>query len=385
MPVVMLVVGTRPEAIKMAPVAQAIQACPELSLHLCASGQHDEMLFQALSLFDLTPDSNLAVMRPAQTLNGLMQAMIQALDQDMSRVAPDLVMVHGDTATCFAASLAAFHRRVPVAHVEAGLRTGNIASPWPEEAYRSMVARIARRHYAPTESARHNLLREQVAPDSILVTGNTVIDALAWMKSRLDRQGYRPAAPSPLAALRDDARLVLITGHRRENHGEGIRTICTAIAALAARYPDVDLVYPVHLNPAIKDVVEHALAGISNVLLVPPQDYRDFVWLMGRASLILTDSGGIQEEAPALGVPVLVMREHTERSDALNAGTVILTGSDSDAIVAASARLLDDEKARRRMGAIPNPYGSGDAASQIIDDLHDWLAHTLEAHEAGDA
>lgn len=373
MPVVMLVVGTRPEAIKMAPVALAIHSSAILSLHLCASGQHDEMLDQALSLFNLVPDSNLAVMTPSQTLNGLMQALLGRLDSVMAEVMPDLVVVHGDTATCFAASLAAFQRKVPVAHVEAGLRTGNIDSPWPEEAYRSMVARIARRHYAPTPSARDNLLREQVAPGSILVTGNTVIDALMWMKDSLDAHGYRPWPDSPLARLRTGARRVLITGHRRENHGEGIRTICQAIAELAGRYPDTDFVYPVHLNPAIKDVAERELANLPNVHLTPPQDYRDFVWLMGGATLILTDSGGLQEEAPALGVPVLVMREHTERIDALDAGTVMLTGSASDAIVAVASRLLDTPEERQRIAQIPNPYGQGDAADKIVRDMESWL------------
>ncbi|MGQ7247826.1 non-hydrolyzing UDP-N-acetylglucosamine 2-epimerase [Halomonas sp. V046] len=371
---VMLVIGTRPEAIKMAPVARALLSARDFSLHLCTSGQHREMLHQALALFHLRPDADLGVMQPNQTLNGLMQAMIGALDVELDRVSPELVMVHGDTATCFAASLAAFHQHIPVVHVEAGLRTGDLQSPWPEEAYRSLVARLAVRHYAPTTSARDNLVAEGITPARIRITGNTVIDALTWMSATLTEAHYVPGASSPLRQIRHHAPLVLITGHRRENHGQAMASICDAIAMLAERYPDTDFVYPVHLNPAVKDVVSGRLGGIVNVLLVPPQDYRDFVWLMGRATLILTDSGGIQEEAPSLGVPVLVMRQHSERHDALAAGTVILVGSATDDIVVAVSRLLDDPEARRQMSSRANPYGDGLAAATIINDLRDWLS-----------
>lgn len=370
----MLVVGTRPEAIKMAPVAQAILGASDFTLHLCATGQHREMLHQALALFQLRPNTDLAIMRPKQTLNDVIQTMIGALDKELEHISPDVVMVHGDTATCFAGALAAFHRRIPVVHVEAGLRTGDIQSPWPEEAYRSLVARLAARHYAPTVSAQDNLIAEGIPASRIRVTGNTVIDALTWMSKTLANEHYSPSVTSPLKHMRAGAPMVLITGHRRENHGSGMLSICDAIESLACHYPDTDFVYPVHLNPAVKDVVNERLSDITNVLLVPPQGYREFVWLMQQATLILTDSGGIQEEAPSLGVPVLVMRQHTERHDALTAGTVSLVGSDTASIVAAVSRLLDDPAARQKVAAISNPYGDGTAATTILDDLRNWLS-----------
>ncbi|SHF70756.1 UDP-N-acetylglucosamine 2-epimerase (non-hydrolysing) [Modicisalibacter ilicicola DSM 19980] len=370
----MMVVGTRPEAIKMAPLAHALNRSTEFSLHLCATGQHRGMLDQVLELFALEADSNLAVMTENQTLNGLQARLMTGLDRVYQDVEPELVLVHGDTATCFAATLAAFHRRIPVAHVEAGLRTNNILSPWPEEAYRQMTAVLATLHFAPTASARDNLLRGGAAADAIRVTGNTVIDALLWMRRRLKSERWSPAPDSPLATLRDDSRVVLITGHRRENFGQGFESICQAIKQLAQRYPDVDFVYPVHLNPAVNGVVRPLLGGLPNVILTAPLDYPHFVWLMDRASLILTDSGGVQEEAPALGKPVLVLRNETERVDAQAAGTVRLVGSRTSRIVEETERLLDSPVDYQKMASVKNPYGDGHACERILERLTTYFA-----------
>ncbi|AYC32034.1 UDP-N-acetylglucosamine 2-epimerase (non-hydrolyzing) [Pseudomonas cavernae] len=375
---VMMVFGTRPEAIKMAPLARELRQRPEIELYVCVTGQHREMLQQVLDAFELQVDENLQVMTEGQTLNGLSQQLLGRLDQVYEAQQPEIVLVHGDTTTSFVAALAAFHRHIPVAHVEAGLRTGDVNSPWPEEANRHLTAVIASLHFPPTRRARDNLLREWVPLEQMEVTGNTVIDALQWMRAHLDEVNWQPAAGSPLAALPKAGRLVLITGHRRENFGKGFERICQAIAALADKYPDVLFVYPVHLNPQVQQPVHALLGGRANIRLIPPQDYPSFVWLMGRSHLILTDSGGIQEEAPSLGKPVLVMRRDTERPSAVAAGTVRLVGTNPQRIVTETSLLLDDVNEYQQMSQASNPYGDGHASEHIADRLILWLH---EQHE----
>lgn len=370
---VMMVFGTRPEAIKMAPLARELRQSPAVDLHICVTGQHREMLQQVLHTFELEVEQDLAVMSQGQTLNGLSRELLNGLDQAYARVRPALVLVHGDTTTSMVATLAAFHRQIPVAHVEAGLRTGNLRSPWPEEANRRMTGVLADLHFAPTARSRDNLRNEGVPSANIEVTGNTVIDALLWMREHLRRSAWKPAAGSALRALPEAARVVLITGHRRENLGRGFERICRAVARLAERYPDVQFVYPVHLNPQVREVVYGLLSGRDNVQLIEPLDYRTFVWLMDRASLILTDSGGVQEEAPSLGKPVLVMRRTTERPEAVEAGTVRLVGTQEQSIVDEASRLLDDPQAYAQMSQAHNPYGDGQASARIVRRLVRWL------------
>ena len=364
-PRLLLIFGTRPEAIKMAPLLHALQTDGGFEVRLCVTAQHRQMLDEVLELFELRADRDLDVMTEGQSLNGLCARLLERLDGVMAAEQPDLVLVHGDTSTCFMASLAAFQRGIDVAHVEAGLRTGNLQAPWPEEANRRLTAVLTHLHFAPTESARSNLLSEGVADTAICVTGNTVVDALQWMCRHLEELGWRPSA-GPLAQLPEGTPLVLITGHRRENFGEGFEQICRALAELARRYPQVQFVYPVHLNPQVQEPVHRLLDGISNLKLLPPQDYRHFVWLMQRASLILTDSGGVQEEAPSLHKPVLLMRATTERPEALAAGCVRLVGTDAERIVAEVSRLLDDPAAAQAMRSANNPYGDGQACRRIL-------------------
>ncbi len=369
---IQMVFGTRPEAIKMAPLARLLRNWPGVELFVCSTGQHREMLRQVLEAFELEVDEDLDLMTQGQTLNGLSQQLLLHLDESYARVRPDMVLVHGDTTTSFIAALAAFHRQIAIGHVEAGLRTGDLRSPWPEEANRSLTGVLADLHFAPTADARDNLLREGRSPASIEVTGNTVIDALLWMRDHQRASQWQPAADSPLAALDSDKRLVLITGHRRENFGKGFEQICQALAELAGRYPQVQFVYPVHLNPQVRGPVHALLDGLSNIHLVAPQDYPNFVWLMDRAHLILTDSGGVQEEAPALGKPVLVLREVTERPAVLEGGTVLLVGTDPVRIVAQTARLLDDAEAYRAMNRVFTPFGDGHASEKIAQRLTRW-------------
>lgn len=364
-PRLLLIFGTRPEAIKMAPLLHALQTDGGFKVRLCVTAQHRQMLDEVLELFELRADRDLDVMTEGQSLNGLCARLLERLDGVMAAEQPDLVLVHGDTSTCFMASLAAFQRGIAVAHVEAGLRTGNLQAPWPEEANRRLTAVLTHLHFAPTESARSNLLAEGVADTAICVTGNTVVDALQWMCRHLEELGWRPSA-GPLAQLPEGAPLVLITGHRRENFGEGFEQICRALAELARRYPQVQFFYPVHLNPQVQEPVHRLLDGISNLKLLPPQDYRHFVWLMQRASLILTDSGGVQEEAPSLHKPVLLMRATTERPEAVAAGCVRLVGTDAARIVAEVSRLLDDPAAAQAMRSANNPYGDGQACRRIL-------------------
>ncbi|MDD1012636.1 non-hydrolyzing UDP-N-acetylglucosamine 2-epimerase [Pseudomonas rubra] len=370
---VMMVFGTRPEAIKMAPLARVLRQWPGIELNICSSGQHREMLQQILQDFGLSVDEDLQVMTQNQTLNGLSRQLLDQLDDAYARVQPDIVLVHGDTTTSFIAALAAFNRQIPIGHVEAGLRTGNLKAPWPEEANRRLTGVIADLHFPPTTKSRDNLLREGVVLENIEVTGNTVIDALLWMREHLHNSQWHPAPESPLAQLRNDQRMVLITGHRRENFGQGFERICLALAELALRYPDVQFVYPVHLNPQVQKAVYGLLSHQSNILLVAPQDYQHFVWLMSRAYLILTDSGGVQEEAPALGKPLLVLRKVTERPSVLEGGTVLLVGTQTERIVKETSRLLDDNDAYQRMSRVFSPYGDGHASERIAERLSRWL------------
>ncbi|MFM9965553.1 MAG: non-hydrolyzing UDP-N-acetylglucosamine 2-epimerase [Planctomycetaceae bacterium] len=361
----LLVFGTRPEAIKMAPV---VQACRERESQIepivCVTGQHREMLAQVTDYFGIHHDVDLDVMQSNQTLSGLTARCIERIDGVLERTQPQCVVAQGDTTTVMCASLAAFYRRVPFVHVEAGLRTSDIFSPWPEEMNRRVASLSTALHCAPTDRSRQNLLREGIADSAIHVTGNTVIDALLWAAARERSDGSRWAESYSWLG---DRRMVLITGHRRENFGGGFENICRAISELAGRFPNVAFLYPVHLNPNVQEPVRRILSGRDNVHLLPPAPYPEFVWLMDRSTLILTDSGGVQEEAPSLKKPILVMRDTTERPEALDAGAVELVGTDSTRIVAAVSRLLSDpvEYARRQIEH--NPYGDGHAAARIVD------------------
>lgn len=370
--------GTRPEAIKMAPVHRAIERSPDLCPLLVATGQHDEMLSQVLELFELVPDHALRVMRPDQSLASLTARLIEAIDGVLAAGSIDCCLVQGDTTTAMVAALAAFYRRIPVGHVEAGLRTRDVHTPFPEELDRRIVGRIADLHFAPTETNRANLEREGVSPSRVFVTGNTVIDALGL---ELERQGAGGAAEEVRGRLEtalgpgwDEAPFVLITGHRRENFGRGFEEICAAISELSTRLPDHAFVYPVHLNPNVREPVERLLGGRPNVRLVPPQGYSEFVALMQACHLVLTDSGGVQEEAPSLGKPVLVMRDETERVEAVEAGTVRLVGPSRERIVAGVLELVLDPSAYERMARASNPYGDGRSAERIARHVTDFLA-----------
>jgi len=370
---VMLVFGTRPEAIKMAPLALLLANDPRFDCRICVTGQHRQMLDQVLHLFNLDVAHDLAIMRPQQDLSDVTSAVLLGMRDVFKSFTPDIVLVHGDTATTFSTTLAAYYHQIPVGHVEAGLRTHNLYSPWPEEGNRKLTGALAALHFAPTESSAANLRAEGVAGQAIVVTGNTVIDALLQVVGQLrDNAELRATIAADLPALPEGRRMILVTGHRRESFGGGFERICEALAKVAAQFPDVDIIYPVHLNPSVQEPVNRLLAGIANVRLIPPQDYLPFVYLMDRAHLLLTDSGGVQEEAPSLGKPVLVMRDTTERPEAVEAGTVKLVGTDVDAIVAAIAQLLTDEDEYARMSFAHNPYGDGAASGRIVDGLVAW-------------
>jgi UDP-N-acetylglucosamine 2-epimerase len=362
---VMVVFGTRPEAIKMAPVVAALKSTPGVQTLVAVSAQHRQMLDQVLELFGIVPDDDLDLMAPNQALPELFGRILTGMHEVIERRRPDLVLVHGDTSTTLATALAAYYARVPIGHVEAGLRTGNLYAPWPEEANRRLVAPLAAVHFAPTERSRANLIDEGVAPPSIEVTGNTVIDALLDVAARIEREpDLRHRLEDMFPFLDPSRKLVLVTGHRRENFGDGFEQICNALKQLATR-GDVQIVYPTHLNPNVQEPVNRILAGLPNVHLLPPQDYLPFVYLMSRSHFILTDSGGVQEEAPSLGKPVLVLRLTTERPEALEAGTVRLVGTDADRILEESTRLLDDREFHQSMARAHNPYGDGHAANRI--------------------
>jgi UDP-N-acetylglucosamine 2-epimerase (non-hydrolysing) len=369
---VLLVFGTRPEAIKMAPVYAVLKATPSLDVRVAVTAQHREMLDQVLRLFGIKPDYDLNVMKPGQGLSEITAAVLAGLKPVLEEYAPDLVLVHGDTTTTLSASLAAYYQQIPVGHVEAGLRTCNIYSPWPEEINRKVTGTIARLHFAPTEKAASNLKSEAVPADQISITGNTVIDALLQVVERLENVPQKSAAFDEEFGIDPTKRLILVTGHRRENFGGGFERICSALATIAKR-EDVQIIYPVHLNPKVKGPVEISLGELERVKLIEPQDYLPFVHLMRRADIILTDSGGVQEEAPSLGKPVLVMRDTTERPEAVDAGTVKLVGTNANMIVRETTKLLDDQSAYETMSRAHNPYGDGLASKRIRDAVLSFL------------
>lgn len=377
---VMLVFGTRPEAIKMAPLVKEFQKYPEeFQTIVCVTGQHREMLDQVLHIFDIQPDYDLNIMKQGQDLYDVTARVLTGMREVLDETHPDIILVHGDTTTSTAAALAAFYQKIPVGHVEAGLRTHNIYSPWPEEMNRQITGRIATYHFAPTSLSRQNLLQENISDEKITITGNTVIDALYWVvqkikenktleekiKNIIVKSGYT------VNRLEEGKKLVLITGHRRENFGDGFISICKAIKSLTEKYPGVDFIYPMHLNPNVRKPI-HEIFGteqLPNIFFIEPLEYLSFVYLMGKSTLVLTDSGGIQEEAPGLGKPVLVMRDTTERPEALEAGTVKLVGTSYDKIVSEVSALLDDRIYYERMSQAVNPYGDGKACERIVQNL----------------
>lgn len=364
---VLTVFGTRPEAIKMAPLVHALAADDRFEAKVCVTAQHREMLDQVLSLFEITPDYDLNLMKTGQTLNDITSRILLELKSVLQEFKPDIVLVHGDTATTFASSLAAYYEQIAVGHVEAGLRTGNIYSPWPEEANRKLTGALATYHFAPTETSKDNLLKENYAETNVIVTGNTVIDALLMVKDKIEQDNaLKDSLATQFSFLDYNKKLILVTGHRRESFGGGFERICEALAITAKANPSVQVLYPVHLNPNVREPVNRILAGIDNIILIEPQEYLPFVYLMMRSNIILTDSGGIQEEAPSLGKPVLVMRDTTERPEAVAAGTVKLVGTDVVRIVGEIERLLKDESSYKIMSYAHNPYGDGCASSKII-------------------
>ena len=378
----MLVFGTRPEAIKMAPLVKKFQEYPnDFETIVCVTGQHREMLDQVLNIFDIKPDFDLNIMKQGQDLYDVTARVLTGMRDVLKEAQPDVVLVHGDTTTSTAAALAAFYQQIPVGHVEAGLRTHNIYSPWPEEMNRQITGRIATYHFAPTPLSKQNLLTEAVKESDISVTGNTVIDALYWVVDKIKKdntlseelEGVLANAGYDVNRLAGGKKLVLITGHRRENFGDGFINMCRAIKSLTEKYPEVDFVYPMHLNPNVRkpihEVFGEDLKGLGNMFFIEPLEYLSFVYLMEKSTIVLTDSGGIQEEAPGLGKPVLVMRDTTERPEALEAGTVKLVGTDYDKIVNEVSALLDDEEYYNRMSKAVNPYGDGLACERIVNIL----------------
>jgi len=372
---VLTVFGTRPEAIKMAPLVHALAADDRFEAKCCVTAQHREMLDQVLELFEITPDYDLNLMKAGQTLNDVTARILLELKPVLQEFKPDVVLVHGDTATTFAASLAAYYEQIDVGHVEAGLRTGNIYSPWPEEGNRKLTGALTKYHFAPTETSKENLLKENFNSENISVTGNTVIDALLMVKNKVDTDSDLNLTLSALFPFLDDdssenkKKLILVTGHRRESFGGGFERICEALAITAKTHPETQIVYPMHLNPNVREPVNRILAGIDNIFLIEPQQYLPFIYLMGRAHIILTDSGGIQEEAPSLGKPVLVMRDTTERPEAVEAGTVKLVGTEVDSLVSNLNELLTNEDAYKAMSYAHNPYGDGKACERILNEL----------------
>ncbi|HDY7441685.1 TPA: non-hydrolyzing UDP-N-acetylglucosamine 2-epimerase [Vibrio vulnificus] len=367
---VLTVFGTRPEAIKMAPLVHALALDERFEAKCCVTAQHREMLDQVLELFEITPDYDLNLMKAGQTLNEVTARILLELKPVLQEFKPDVVLVHGDTATTFAASLAAYYEQIAVGHVEAGLRTGNIYSPWPEEANRKLTGALTKYHFAPTETSQQNLLQENYSEENIFVTGNTVIDALLMVKEKIEQDAdLKATLAAQFPYLDENKKLILVTGHRRESFGGGFERICEALAQAAKQHPEVQILYPMHLNPNVREPVNRILGSVENVLLIEPQQYLPFIYLMDRAHIILTDSGGIQEEAPSLGKPVLVMRDTTERPEAVAAGTVKLVGTDVEKIVSNLNTLLSDSEAYQAMSFAHNPYGDGKACQRILDSL----------------
>lgn len=379
---VLLVFGTRPEAIKMAPLVMELQKQKErIETVVCVTGQHREMLDQVLEIFDIKPDYDLNIMKRGQDLYDVTARVLTGMREVLKEIKPDIVLVHGDTTTSTAAALAAFYQQIPVGHVEAGLRTHNIYSPWPEEMNRLLTGRLATYHFSPTPLSRNNLIKESINDRNIIVTGNTVIDALYWVVDKIknnkeldnELESVLSKAGYDVNRLDNGKKLVLITGHRRENFGDGFINMCTAIKDLTVKYPNVDFVYPMHLNPNVRkpihEVFGEDLSGLKNMFFIEPLEYLSFVYLMEKSSIVLTDSGGIQEEAPGLGKPVLVMRDTTERPEALNAGTVKLVGTDYNKIVNEVSSLIDDKTAYEKMSKAVNPYGDGLACRRIVNAL----------------
>lgn len=368
---VLLVFGTRPEAIKMAPLVKAFQEQNNFfDTKICVTGQHREMLDQVLDLFEIKTDFDLDVMRPNQDLYDVTGKILQGMKEVFSRYRPDIVFAHGDTTTTFTVSLAAFYEKIDVAHIEAGLRTNNIYSPWPEEANRKLTSQLTTYHFAPTQQSQNNLRRENIASEKIIVTGNTVIDALLFMQNKLEtNKDFRAQVKKSIVDKGFDpeaSEFILVTGHRRENFGQGIINICSALKTIALERPHLNIVYPVHLNPNVFKPVNDLLGHIKNVFLIEPLQYEEFIYLMSLAKLIITDSGGVQEEAPSLGKPVLVMRDTTERPEAVEAGTVKLVGTSLVGIVSATSELLDNQSVYDNMAKAHNPYGDGKACDRII-------------------
>jgi len=366
---ILIVFGTRPEAIKMAPVVKAFQLDIRFDTAVCVTAQHRSMLDQVLDLFEIVPEYDLDIMKQGQGLSGITSAVITKLEVVLQEYKPDYVLVHGDTTTTFAASLAAYYQQIAVVHIEAGLRTHNIYSPWPEEGNRRLTGALTKLHFAPTESAKQNLLKENTPEKNIFVTGNTVIDALHIVTERLESDTLlKQQMDKQFPWLDKDKKIILVTGHRRESFGEGFENICQAIQAIAQR-DDVQIIYPVHLNPKVQEPVNRLLKNIDSVVLIDPQDYLPFIYLMDQAYIILTDSGGVQEEAPSLGKPVLVMRETTERPEAVEAGTVKLVGTNKELIINSVFDLLDNDELYNKMSFAHNPYGDGEACKRILEGI----------------
>jgi len=367
---VLTVFGTRPEAIKMAPLVHALAGSSEIDAKVCVTAQHREMLDQVLSLFEITPDYDLDIMKPGQDLYSVTTRILEGLKPVLEEFKPDVVLVHGDTTTTFSASLAAFYQQISVGHVEAGLRTGNLYSPWPEEANRKLTGALTEYHFAPTSLSKSNLLAENVPESKVTVTGNTVIDALLWVREKLNSDNALSTTFEETFSFIDKTKkLILVTGHRRESFGGGFERICTALAEIAEQRSDVQIVYPMHLNPNVREPVNRLLSKHDNIILIEPQDYLPFVYLMDKSHIIITDSGGVQEEAPSLGKPVLVMRDTTERPEAVEAGTVKLVGTDASRIVGETLELLNNEESYKIMSMAHNPYGDGKASGRIVATL----------------
>lgn len=371
---ILTVFGTRPEAIKMAPLVHALASDERFQAKICVTAQHREMLDQVLELFEISPDFDLNLMKPGQDLTDITCGILQGIKPIFEEFKPDYVLVHGDTATTLSTTLAAYYQQIKVGHVEAGLRTDNIYSPWPEEGNRKLTGAIADLHFAPTEISKQNLLNENVDPEKIIITGNTVIDALLVVIDKLEsNHEIKSSLEKQFSYLDANKRLVLITGHRRESFGGGFERICESISLMAKAFPNVEFVYPMHLNPNVREPVNRLLATLDNVFLIEPLDYLPFVYLMNRSYVLLTDSGGIQEEAPSLGKPVLVMRDTTERPEAVDAGTVKLVGTNVETIVNELSELLSNENSYKAMSFAHNPYGDGNACSRIINALNSRL------------